>query len=88
MIYTHTGDCPRCGAPVFAVTKRGIDIPSPNDGPDTPNAHFTCLCHKTLPAPLPDDDELESESVDDADRKHLARTRPGSREGASSERAE
>lgn len=103
MTYTYTGNCPQCGAPIYGITgaidMSYVDaLPSDSTAkqgfvalkgmqPPPPTAHFTCECRKALPAPLPDDDDLEVESLDDADRKHLARTRPRA-EAPSAERAE
>jgi uncharacterized Zn finger protein (UPF0148 family) len=78
MDYTHTGSCPRCGAPVYSW----------RSGENAPSAHFTCPCHEVLPDMKPLTGEPD-ETVDEADRKHLAKHRPGERdEPASVERAD
>ena len=78
MRYTLTGACPRCGAPIYETR-------TAEDFTDAPGAHFTCECRTTFPTITPDtpDDEAH-ESVDDADKKFLARNRtrkPGEEEG-------
>lgn len=80
MRYTLTGACPKCGAPIYETR-------TAEDFTDAPGAHFTCECRKSMPAPLPEEDIPEGDSVDEADRKHMARKRPGQEE-ASAERVE
>ena len=91
MTYTHTGNCPRCGAPIFgifdALPHADSEGRASTNG-KAPVAHFTCECRTTLPVPVPDVDPDHVESVDDADRKHLARNRPVQREEPSEERSE
>lgn len=87
MIYTLTGDCPRCGAPIFAVTPKQTVADSDPTFTEPPTAHFTCDCRLTLAKPLPDVSELGPESTEDGDRKWLARNRKES-EPPSAERAE
>lgn len=74
--YTHTGNCPRCGAPVFAV----LDVPSAagiefGRDVETPVAHFTCECRLSLPTIPPGELGTDPESTEIGDRKHLARHR-------------
>lgn len=73
-IYDLTGDCPRCGAPIYA------------EG-NPPTAYHTCDCRLTFSKPLPDVSGLDPESTEDGDRKWLARNRKES-EPPSAERAE
>lgn len=77
--YQHTGNCPRCGAPIYGLRSPTLL--------NEPTAHFTCQCRLTLPEPLPDVDPMLAESTEDADRKHLARHRPAA-EPASEERVD
>lgn len=92
MIYTHTGNCPRCGAPVYAVIARASNAPLPplsvSQNDPAPVVHYTCRCHEVLPDMKPLTGEPD-ETVDEADRKHLAKHRPGERdERPSVERAD
>jgi hypothetical protein len=94
MIFSVTGSCPRCGAPIFAVSARepngfrdGQVILTLNDAESKPVAHFTCDCRLTLSKPLPDLTGLEPESTDLEDRRWLSRHRP-QKEPASVERAD
>lgn len=86
MSYQHTGNCPRCGAPIYAHREMS-EITSSATEP-APTAHFTCECRHTLPKALPEIGEDVVESVDEADRKHLARNRPVQKEEPSAERSE
>ncbi len=86
-LYTLTGDCPRCGAPIYSVSEEAaMENVECHNAP--PSAHFTCGCRLTMPAPLPDVDQDPGDSTEKADRLTLARGRPVVSEAASAERAD
>lgn len=83
MTYTHTGNCPRCGAPVYAVTKRpaassGTAFPPENTTGDAPAAHFTCNCREFMPN-IPAGELEQPKSVSQGDDKFVVDARAAER---------
>ena len=87
MIYTLTGDCPRCGAPIWATSSVVAKWEDQQMLDEPPGAHFTCECRLTMPKPLPDVSGIETSSTEDEDRKWLAKHRAPA-EAPSVERAD
>ena len=87
MIYTLTGDCPRCGAPIWATSSVASKWEDQQMLDEPPGVHFTCECRRTMPRPLPDVSELEPSSTEIEDQRWLARNR-APKEPASAERAD
>lgn len=85
MRYFHTGGCPRCGAPIFAVGTAAAGKEPGRDlviivgaTTDAPTVHYTCGCHKTLPA-IPDGDVQQPGTVAQGDRKYVEQLREDAR---------
>ncbi len=84
MKYSLTGSCPRCGAPIFAVTEllaaeTGGRVSTTGVG--KPTAHFTCNCREFLPQ-IPSGDLDQPRSVSEGDVKFVTDARAAERESA------
>ena len=93
MTYKHVGNCPRCGAPIYAMTQNEQKVSDSGHSADwsgeaAPAAYFTCECRKAKGWVLPDLDDDEIESTEAIDRKHLDKMREREEDAPSAERAE
>lgn len=81
MKYTQAGNCPRCGAPIFAWYK------TLEEG-EAPGAWYTCDCRAALPTAFPNEPDDPDDTVAVADRKTMARHRPQAERASEETRAD
>mgnify|MGYP003396053791 CR=1 FL=1 len=84
MTFQHTGNCPRCGAPIFAKQEPIDSRPGAVIEDSAPAAHFTCECRHTLPK-IHEGELDQPKSVREADKGYADKMRDDAR-GSRSER--